>query len=580
MMLNYNVMPKTRSLKKDSNVSVYIFKYTEELLRELENIGIIEKMKNTPQLGVIKVAKKLEKTRYDYVMLQLYFHQLIQANLSQNLKFAYGNAVSSNLFNEENCCNDEEINLSIGETIQILILVYNIGHFYNTFVSSRAAIMLAKDNKDFLNLLLESSDEKEYKDSVNKIVNEENYFHFHLINSLLILNHCDQNKKSIKLAKKIVNSYINLNENYNDKLLYIYKLFKSVRNVSYLSYDLQISGIPLTIDLCNKSQMIVFFRELLSEYNDKSSMRNLVFCINKLLDDTVYNESTDAICYFAISKKIYSKVVQEKKLNKFNYYDNYFIDEQSVFNKHYSHEKKFDKNGMLKITFQNKNVALNLIKELDRTECVSAGYYDRNTEERTIVASIKNNCQKKDKVAFKVLKIVIKNLRELDEIDSTDDRYLLAVKFFLYYYFKCRFVEFKATVDKKICVCCTRGKRKKVEIIDEILSNEYGDEDQKHEVQYLRECILKDTKNDVCITLPCSIVVYEKETLRNVCEFDGMVIYPNRKVNQLMFLESKNKKVRGHAKRCLLKKFKDLNIKYDSKNIIIDNQDVNIKFSI
>lgn len=41
------------------------------------HIGIINRVKEIPQLGVIKVAKRLAKTRYDYIMLQLYLHQMI-----------------------------------------------------------------------------------------------------------------------------------------------------------------------------------------------------------------------------------------------------------------------------------------------------------------------------------------------------------------------------------------------------------------------------------------------------------------------------------------------------------------------
>ena len=49
--------------------------------------NIIVNKKKCPQLGVIKVPKQLQKTRLDYVMLQLYLHQLVKKNLQGQLRY-------------------------------------------------------------------------------------------------------------------------------------------------------------------------------------------------------------------------------------------------------------------------------------------------------------------------------------------------------------------------------------------------------------------------------------------------------------------------------------------------------------
>jgi len=46
--------------------------YATELYNELSKIGIIQRLKDTPQLGVINVPKKLMKSRFDYTVLQLF----------------------------------------------------------------------------------------------------------------------------------------------------------------------------------------------------------------------------------------------------------------------------------------------------------------------------------------------------------------------------------------------------------------------------------------------------------------------------------------------------------------------------
>ena len=69
-----------------------------------------------------------------------------------------------------------------------------------------------------------------------------------------------------------------------------------------MAYDLQIAETPLTIDLCNEKAMVLLLKELLSEYNNNQSSNHLVGSITKLLDDTVYNENSNAIDLYVRAK--------------------------------------------------------------------------------------------------------------------------------------------------------------------------------------------------------------------------------------------------------------------------------------
>lgn len=581
MNIIHDLLPKKKRRTQNSKVDISIYAYTEELLEELNHQGIIDRMKAVPQLGVIKVGKQFEKSRYDYVMLQLYFHQLIKNKLKNSLELTYNNPISASEFCDNFSYNAEYKKASVGDVIQILTIVYNIGHFYNTFVASRAVIMLAKDNQEFLNCVINAIPDARYQSVVHNLIHEENYYRFHLINSLLVLEKCDPHKQSVILAKEIIYAYLNCNQlPAGNKLQYVFRLFRAVRNVAYIAYDLQIAGVPLTIDLCNESQMTVFFKELLSEYNDRSSMQQLVKSITKMLDDTVYNESSDAICYFLVSKKIYNNVQRIQNLNEIRYYEDLFVSLNSAFNQIYSQNRMYCEQGVLKVTFQHKSVALSLVRELNHTNCVCAGYYDRNTGERTVVVSLKKNCPNDRVVASRVLKIVLKYIREIPDILPADIRYLLLTKFFLFYYFGRRYVQFKATVDKEVCVCCTRGKNNRVKELQTLLDQNFGNVDQRHEVEHMKYCMSLDNINDTTISIPSSILVFDVGSSQALCELDGMIIHPNRKEKQIMFLESKNKKVRGQAVGCLVEKLNKLGISYQRNQILHHDQDVYLELSI
>ncbi len=370
----YNILPKAKSRSTDVKIDIDIFPHAKELYSELKRIGIIERLSLIPHLGPIKVKSSLKKTRLDYIFLQLYFHQLIKNELKTELKYTYNSKISDKDF----LCTSSLISkntVTIADILQILSIVYSAGHFYNTFTASRAIIMCAKENPQFYNLVVNASDNPMYKTKAQEIINTDNYLRFHLLNSLLILERCDQSKFSVTLAKGILYSYLGSNElSNNSKLRYTFDLFKSVRDVSYITYDLQIAKTPLTIDIGNRNNLVVLFRELLSEYNNRSLPQKLVDAIGKLLNDVVYNEPSNAICYYQISD------LMRRKLNEqvFDSYYDLFISNDSVLNlSNYSQDKRFIKDNVLKLTFKSDELDAfdSLFKALSHSNGIKIGYY-------------------------------------------------------------------------------------------------------------------------------------------------------------------------------------------------------------
>lgn len=572
MGIDHDLLRNQRSRKSNLNVTIDLYAYAKELHKELLKLNMMDRLIDIPQLGVVKVPKKLKKSRFDYMVLQLYFHQLIKQGLHSQLTFTYNNKVKRREFPPDALYKIKENEPTIGDILQLLSIVYNIGHFYNTFVSSRAVIILADKNDRFKEILMQSSDNPRFRNAAERLISEQNYHRLHLLNSILVLERCDQNKSSIILAQEILYAYLLQSElTIGSKLHFVFNVFRSVRTVSHIAYDLQISNTPLLIDLSNDESILLLFKELISPYNDQLPANQMVSSISKMLGDNVYNENSNAICYYKISKRMI--YLLEKKMNRdesINYY-NQWLDKASVFNNSYGQSKDYSSDSILKLTFSADQDGLSkrLLHVLERTNNVRVGYYDRHSGERTILVSIRNGCKNKPYIALKVLKIIVNFLRTSSTISNKDTRYLLIAKFFLHYLFKENIIIIKPTVDSKTCVLCTRGKNSRIKEVQTLLSGGIGNDDERHEVEFMKECLEQDSINDTSITIPGSVLVYQKDALgRKLCEFDGMIIHPMRKQNQVILLESKNTKDKPSlARNCLSEKLDKLGFVYDKKDI-------------
>lgn len=584
--ITHDLLPKQKSRKHNLKVEIDIYPYATELYKELDRIGIINRVKEIPQLGVIKVAKRLAKTRYDYIMLQLYLHQMIKNHLQGHLRWTYNNYVAAKEFrNDYKYTNKDKP--SIGDILQLLTIVYNIGHFYNTFTASRAVTMLASEDSVFFDMVVGASTSGRFHEVAQRILQSKNYQRLHLLNSILILEQCDQTKQSVSLALEILYAYINefmLSE--ESKLKYAFTIFRNVRTVSYMAYDLQIADIPLTIDLCNEKAMVMLLQELLSEYNNNQSSHHLVQSTTKLLDDTVYNENSNAICYYKISRKMVSIITKDPKYTNKNYYFDLFSDKSSILNQAHAHKKDYAQTQILKLTFTGDQRYLSdaLLADLERINNTRVGYYDRHFGEQTILVSIKKNCDSAAKryAAFKTMKCAVNYLRRIPHLSSTDVRFILCAKFFLFYLFDENPVLIKPTIDREKCVICTRGKNTRVKEIKSLIDNATGTEDEKHEVEFLLSQLVSDSINDTSITIPASILVYQKDAVgRKLCEFDGMIIHLMRKTEQVVFLEAKNRNEKpAFGKNCLREKLDKFQIKYKLDDIQVVACDAYLKYTV
>lgn len=582
-----DLLPKQKTRKYNLKVDIDLYPCASELYNELNRNGNIKRTKEIPQLGLIRVPKRLKKTRYDYIMLQLYLHQLIKKNLQSQLFLTYNNEINAKEFASGYSYSSKDFKPTIGDVLQLLTIVYNIGHFYNTFTASRAIIMTSSDTIGFKDLIINASNNSRYKEVARKIINNKDYQKLHLLNSILILEKCNQNNQSVSLSLEILYSYINNEElNDNSKIQYIFSIFKNVRTMSYVAYDLQIAETPLIIDLCNKKAICLFLKELLSEYNNNQSSKNLIESVQKLLDDTIYNENSNAICYYKISRIMSNHLYKEKDWITNDYFNDLFIPKESILNRPYAQKRDYVQSNILKLTFtkEESNVSDSLLKKIEKTNNTRVGQYNRHYGEKTILVSIKNNCNYSSKVkaAYKTLKNVTSTLRKIDTIKSTDERYLLTLKFFLYYLFDENPVVIKPTINKEKCVICTRGKSNKIKELKIMIKESIGNEDENHEIQFMISQLKADLKNDVAILAPASILLYQKGSIgRKLCEFDGIIINPSRKKQQIVFLEAKNTSNKpSFGKNCLKEKLDKFPIVYSKDDIVVIGNDAYFRYSL
>ena len=523
------------------NVNVKLFAYAASLYNELCRIGIIDRMKEIRQLGAIQIKKKYIKTRYDYTMLQLYYHQLAYRNLNTELQFSYGNTVKGKDFS--NAINfDCEKSPSIYDIVQMFTIIYNAGHFYPTFVASRAAIQVALDNDAFREMLRNSSSDPRFSAIVARLINDRDYHKFHLLNSLLILDGCNQDVAAISICRELI--YAFFGDHKTKKEAYIFGLIKIIRDISYISFDLQIAHSALRIDLNNDAAILELLKERIIEYNNSAPAHNLIVSIKKILDDTVYNENSNALVLYEVTRSIVRKIESNINWEGKSYFQDFFIDKKSALNIRMPQRKKFYERNILKLTFGSDELryADQLIDALEHMRYVQVGFYNRDNGARTVIVAIAKKCYDKTKAAFATLRKTVSILRSMPTSDTYDDRYLLIAKFFLFFLFCQNRVKLKPTVNDK-CMFCCRGHKQRINIMHNWITVQDASLDSKHECSVMLAVFEKDGRNDTVLALPCSVLIMDGESSgKTYVECDGLAIFPTRESEQVVIFEAKNRK--------------------------------------
>ena len=143
-----------------------------------------------------------------------------------------------------------------------------------------------------------------------------------------------------------------------------------------------------------------------------------------------------------------------------------------------------------------------------------------------------------------------------------------------------RIIRINPTGDNNdLCAYCLKGFVNKRNILDQHITR-YNNPGEKHEVENMRNCLQEDTRKDVSILIPASIVVFDANGGKTDVEFDGFIIHPNRKTQQVTFLEAKVSREAGHAENELKQKLVKLGFSVPNDSIIRSGYDAHYNHSI
>lgn len=596
MRIEKEIFKGIRNVGKRKVVKVDLYPYVSELYKMLEENNLIQELKDTALLGNICIKKRDSYSRFDYVMMQLYIYQFVKKHLSE-LEISLNNKFKCKEFRSMTMTiNDKDFPKppTIADVLQVLSFIYNIGHFRSTFTSSRAALNLINNRNEIGKSFLSSFKYEIHKQIAKDIIESNNYLRFHLLNSLLLLQNLDEDNLVVKFSINILTEYLTPSSQQSPKAQYTFELFRIIREICYVTLDLSIAPVPIYLDIYNDKYLKTLLEERLSGYNDQRQIKNLFNALNKLLQDTVYNEECNAIIQYDIARRMTNNVLKSDYLidsMMHNYYD--FIKAQNnqfdVFNRKYFRLNDFDNNNILKLSFDKKEQRTleELVDKLNSTNFVKAAWYYRKNENKiTILVSIKKNCTDKTKVGLKIARLILNVINKLqikENAESYHSQSLLTIKFLLYYLFANNRVILEGRLDPSVCVILDRGKNGRVKSLNMLISDSQNiNEDDVHEIEVLRDILLDETKNDLCLTVCSSILVTEnKVSSEPIAEFDGLILFPNRIEKQVIFVESKNRKEQpSHSKNCLIDKFESLGIRYSEEDICIFNKDCKYYYSI
>lgn len=240
--------------------------------------------------------------------------------------------------------------------------------------------------------------------------------------------------------------------------------------------------------------------------------------------DFVYNSPEKSVVqYECVSKKVSRDIL--KLINESDILLEQLNDSNSICNRTYSKKYNFDRNNILKLTFDNCEIDFNkLFYEVSKMQFVRVGRYYRGNGRHTLLVAFDKKVSLK--AAFNVLRFFVKFFASND-INDKNKKYMNLSLFFFYILFGGRNVEIKPCKGMDLYVA--RGKNTRIKPLCD-KTNEKIDDD-RHELDVICDYLKKDCIGDTAIVIAGSLVVKKnplKDEISNnhdeLNEYDGIVV--------------------------------------------------------
>lgn len=294
------------NLSGHGQLTLYLYPYASKLYEVLCNNNYDAKFNNTNQLGALKrVLPGAHYTRYEYILLQWYLiNELKQRNIGTGLGSANGEAIKSFEITEIG-------NLTGGDLLQCTVLLSNMGHFPDTFATSRVWLNVLKNNIGKVRKGLIDGVDLPGKKNIRDLINNNDVHRIHYANTFFMLarmSNSAQSKPITQFATKVFTEYINRDK---EELNKYWKTYSMIRNLAYIILDSSYAPIPLNIELASVlSNMEQIFGINL---NSNNPMTMAIKQLDKVLEDSVYLTGNSLI-----ATAIRSSELEESFMNALN----------------------------------------------------------------------------------------------------------------------------------------------------------------------------------------------------------------------------------------------------------------------
>jgi len=211
------------------NIHVTLNDESAHLYRYLERQGEISRLEHLDHLGILReVHKSAHYSRWEYVMLQLYFVEILSS--------------SSEVLGIRQSVDVDQVKFSSGEElVKCWIILLNASHLKSVFDFERAWFEYLLDSPEFKDVFIAALPSDKSRDAAKAMFEAENYYKLHKFLGLLALFHWrkydSKNRYPWEHWIKAIESTLVRFEP-GQKLHTIRDFFERIRKLAFISLDL------------------------------------------------------------------------------------------------------------------------------------------------------------------------------------------------------------------------------------------------------------------------------------------------------------------------------------------------------
>ncbi|ENH95682.1 hypothetical protein J416_14782 [Gracilibacillus halophilus YIM-C55.5] len=291
----------------------FMYPHTIKVYNFLSKYNYSSKFHSTKQLGALQyLLKGAHHTRYEYIFLQWTLIDQIKNN-------AKGIGLNSNINNCEGLkLESMDETPTPAELLQCLAVLTNIGHFPDTFATSKLWMHMIQKNIRELKTGIKKGLLKNERVLLDEIIKNNNYYEIHFINALFSLGRygrAEGASEIIDFLKKLLLKYMN-SDNESDNLKKYWEVYKVIRRISYILLDSNYAPIPFDLDLSSILLNLGDYQEAI--ISKDSNFQHAFEQMNSVLETSLYLEPNSMLVSTYRGLDIYNELKKVPSSVKFD----------------------------------------------------------------------------------------------------------------------------------------------------------------------------------------------------------------------------------------------------------------------